>query len=389
MIESPDPPAAAHFPKRLLLMTVGRTPQVVTETIYALVTRSGSEAFVPTEVHLVTTEEGRRQAELDLLDSGQARLSELCIELGVARGAMHFDASTIHVVRDEDQRPLEDIRTVADNQQGADAIVDLVRRFTAEPGTALHVSLAGGRKTMGFYLGYALSLFGRPQDRLSHVLVDPRFENLPDFFFPTREPRILRLRDGRGTVDARDAQVELADIPVVSLRGLLGPELLGDSTARYAEIVRRARAQLEGVPGLHFDLRTLTLRINDRPTHMRMAERVWYAYLVARAARGQPGFGWRNCDTRGVVKDLRSFVHRLDIERHGADPMLCESWSHGDELDTSAADRLTTRCNTQLRRALGPGPAAAYRIRREGRRGASTYRVTLSPAAIHLIEPGA
>jgi CRISPR-associated protein (TIGR02584 family) len=30
--------------------------------------------------------------------------------------------------------------------------------------------MPGERKTMGFYVGYALSLFGRAQDRLSHVI---------------------------------------------------------------------------------------------------------------------------------------------------------------------------------------------------------------------------
>jgi CRISPR-associated protein (TIGR02584 family) len=43
---------------------------------------------------------------------------------------------------------------------------------TADPQASLHVSIAGERKTMGFYVGYALSLFGRTQGRLSHVLND-------------------------------------------------------------------------------------------------------------------------------------------------------------------------------------------------------------------------
>lgn len=64
----------------------------------------------------------------------------------------------------------------------ADAIVELVRRCTQDDQTALHVSIAGGRKTMGFFMGYALSLYGRPQDRLSHVLVSAPFESNHDFY---------------------------------------------------------------------------------------------------------------------------------------------------------------------------------------------------------------
>ena len=58
-------------------------------------------------------------------------------------------------------------------------ITNLIRAFTADPESALHVSIAGGRKTMGFFLGYALSLYGRAQDKLSHVLVSPPFESSP------------------------------------------------------------------------------------------------------------------------------------------------------------------------------------------------------------------
>ncbi len=70
----------------------------------------------------------------------------------------------------------------ADNAAVADFITEEVREITADPNASLHVSIAGGRKTMGFYVGYALSLFGRAQDRLSHVLVPPAFESPRRFF---------------------------------------------------------------------------------------------------------------------------------------------------------------------------------------------------------------
>ena len=79
----------------------------------------------------------------------------------------------------------------ADNDATADAITERLRAFTADPETALHVSIAGGRKTMGYYLGYALSLFGRPQDRLSHVLVSPPFESHPQFYYPSPGERVI------------------------------------------------------------------------------------------------------------------------------------------------------------------------------------------------------
>ena len=38
---------------------------------------------------------------------------------------------------------------------------------------------------MTFYLSYAMTLLARLDDRLSHVLVDERYENNRNFYYPT------------------------------------------------------------------------------------------------------------------------------------------------------------------------------------------------------------
>jgi CRISPR-associated protein (TIGR02584 family) len=174
----------SFFPRRVLLAVTGLTPQVVTETLYALAVWSEPK-FIPTEVHLVTTLEGAERARLGLLHERTGWFHRLRGEYGLPE--IRFDMQTIHVLSDAAGTPLADIRVPADNERAADLITELVRRITDDPASALHVSIAGGRKTMGFYAGYALSLFGRPQDRLSHVLVSPPYESHPAFFYPTPE----------------------------------------------------------------------------------------------------------------------------------------------------------------------------------------------------------
>ena len=61
----------------------------------------------------------------------------------------------------------------------------VVRDRTQASQGSLHAS--GGRKTMTFTIGYAMSLFGRAQDSLSHVLVSGGYENIPGFWFPTTD----------------------------------------------------------------------------------------------------------------------------------------------------------------------------------------------------------
>jgi CRISPR-associated protein (TIGR02584 family) len=64
-------------PHRILLLVTGRPPQVVTETLYALCV-SREPAFIPTEVHLITTSEGAQDARLALLSEPDGWFHRLC-----------------------------------------------------------------------------------------------------------------------------------------------------------------------------------------------------------------------------------------------------------------------------------------------------------------------
>ena len=115
------------YPHRLLVTVTGLSPQIVTETVYALVV-AHQPPFVPTEIRLLTTVEGAERAKLSLLhpESGWFhRLRE-----GYALPGIAFGPEYIHVLRDADDRPLDDIRTPEDNTRAADAITDLIRKWT-------------------------------------------------------------------------------------------------------------------------------------------------------------------------------------------------------------------------------------------------------------------
>ena len=179
--EAPAAKAPHSYAQRILLAVTGLTPQIITETLYALCVNR-VPAFVPTRVMLITTAEGAERARLTLLHPSQNHFDRFCQDYGLS-GQIQFTAEDIHIIRDHTGLPLSDIRTPADNAATANTIVSLMRQLTQQHDTALHVSIAGGRKTMGFYVGYALSLYGRSQDRLSHVLVTPaELESNRDFY---------------------------------------------------------------------------------------------------------------------------------------------------------------------------------------------------------------
>lgn len=200
-----------------LLAVTGMTPQVITETLFGL---HRQRSPWPERLHIITTRVGEGVLSRSLFEEG--KLNALCDELEMPRYTP--GQVVINVVPDADGKPVDDARTLADHEALADFIMQIVRELTADEKTTLHASIAGGRKTMTFYLGYAMSLFGRPEDRMSHVLVGAGYESHPDFFFPTRMSQMIESRDGQ-PLDMAKAIVSLADIPFIRQRDQL-PNML-------------------------------------------------------------------------------------------------------------------------------------------------------------------
>ena len=240
--------------RKILLSVTGMSPAVVTETLYALVTEKG---FIPTEIQVITTEQGKNKLLEALLGIEGGRkerkgaLQEFIEDYGEKYGfsSIHFDESCIHIITNERGQNLPDIRTPEENEHAANSTVQLVGNLCQDEEMQLHVSIAGGRKTMGFFMGYALSLYGREQDSLSHVLVDSQYESLASFYYPKPYPHLINKNDGT-QIDAKDGKVMLAEIPWVRL-GLGVPEDLKQQTISYSDSVKNAQALLD-MPSLTF-----------------------------------------------------------------------------------------------------------------------------------------
>jgi CRISPR-associated protein (TIGR02584 family) len=367
----------ADFPRRILLVVSGLTPQVVTETLYALATDVRAP-FIPTEIHLITTAEGANRAELSLLGGGLGWLERLCADYDLT--GVRFDRSHIHIMRDAQNQPMTDMRSPQDNEAAADFITMQVRTFTADPTCALHASIAGGRKTMGFYLGYALSLFGRPQDRLSHVLVSAPFESSYEFFYPTPYSHVLKIPGGQ-LADSALAQVTLAEIPFVSLRHGLPTALLAGQ-ASFNDTVSAARAAL-APPHLTLDLAQQCILAVDRKIALPPAQLALLAVfarqtllggepLAAPSKEGDPDVIWakRYLDEyqhiTGIMDDTEATVRAL---RNG--------------MDGSYFSQCKSRLDKRLKAALGPA-AEAYRIQ-SGVARPRRYALTISADSIQFV----
>lgn len=213
-----------NIKRRILFAVSGMSPAVITETIWSLVHQSS--VVLPDEIVVLTTSRGREKIVSQLFeDSLPCGWERLCIALekeGIStKGRLVFGLSQAYIRLFPDssgKRDLTDIATTEDNAVAADFILRVLRAYTEDPLTQVYASIAGGRKTMGALLLSCMSLLGREQDHVLHVLVNEPFDHAdnPPFLFPERDKEYLI--NGRRCSSA-NAKIELIDLPFVKMRG--------------------------------------------------------------------------------------------------------------------------------------------------------------------------
>ena len=193
---------------KILICVVGTSPAIITETLFAL----KDQAPFPTRIMVFTTTHGAEKINSDLV---LAQIEQLCHDYNLPIPTLKN--SDILIPTQSDGNLLDDIRTSVDQEAMADYLMLKIRELCEDDNLIIHASIAGGRKSMSFYMGYIFSFFARPQDSMSHVLIDSQYEK-PGFWYPTPNSKLLE-----GTnLDAKDAKIELAEIPFLRLRDELG-----------------------------------------------------------------------------------------------------------------------------------------------------------------------
>lgn len=249
--------------KNVLFLVTGGTPQIITETIWALACDpENSEKWVPDEIHVMSTSYGLNEVRNKLLMKEKA-LEAMKKEFPQL-AHLQLEESFLYTFIDGESE-LADLRTPSENECAADQICKKVRDL-AQDGVNLHVSIAGGRKTMGFYAGYALSLYGRVQDRMSHVLVDEKYEKGINFFYPSlNKSDFIVDRDNKTIGLSKDAKVWLADIPFVRMQYAVKDkhQLKGEDS--FSQVVNKINESFNDI-SLKIHLHNRSVLINDKLT---------------------------------------------------------------------------------------------------------------------------
>jgi len=335
----------------VLFAVTGMSPAIITETVWALATNKKTPV-IPDRVVVVTTVAGRKAIEAELFAAGVwDQLREALADQRVPiEGKLQFGttANDIRVFTRADARgrsmELEDIRSREDNDAAANFLLDKLREFTENEDVRLLCSLAGGRKTMGALLYACLSLIGREDDRLTHVLVnepydDPRRQ--PKFYFPT--PR------------DRDARVELADVPFVPLRKLF-PRELGRMPGSFMNLVRQYRAtidQLAAPPRVELADDEPVVRVDGRMIRLPATAFALLSFLVERARHNEPPFP----SFKDAVDPFRAFLKNWASGRYGFQHDALQKLGDADD---ATLRKLGNAIGTALAKAGMPASVIAH-----------------------------
>jgi CRISPR-associated protein Csx14 len=265
--------------KEVLIFVAGTTPQIITETIYALIHQD--PPIYPDEIYVITTTHGKNLIKKNLIDLG--RFGEFCKEFNIQKNI--FDENSILVVKGNNVNFLDDIKEAKDNESLGDFITNFIRDKANNDRTRLHCSLAGGRKTMSFYMGTALQLFGRPWDKLYHVLVTPEFESNPDFYYKPKKNKVLTpfnppLSKGEKgePLHTKDAEIFLAELPFVRLRDKI--PLNGKS---FRKLVEEGQKEIDTAltqPFIRIKLKEGIVLIGNKSIEFKPFHIVFYSYLL-------------------------------------------------------------------------------------------------------------
>lgn len=261
----------------VLISVVGMSPAVLTETVWAMAHQK--KPVVPKKVVVITTDEGRKKVESQLLTGRPSVWETMCKALqreglpGAAGIEFGRNVSYLKVVPGEQQGNATDLRSVADNMRAADLMLDTIRTYSENPEFDIYASIAGGRKSMGALLLSCMSLLGRDGDHVNHVLMMPEVPCLKNtkskglFYFPEKGATYVYLDEDRKVkkIAAGKVKIDLFDIPFVRIRGWFSEKFkeLPPSYGSLVNAIRKEAPPAELLPMVQIDLVRGICRVDD------------------------------------------------------------------------------------------------------------------------------
>lgn len=359
--------------KTTFVCVLGIQPQVVTLAFHHLAfVRQPTQ--IPSEVFVVTTEEGYDRLLPLILDPDVGHFSKLLKEYGLSKSEVKFNEACVRVITGANGQPLDDIRSDHDNQHAADQIVNFIRELTQDNERAIHLCLADGRLPMSFYAGYAMSLYGREQDELSQILVNEELSGHPEFFYPPLQPRNILTEDSSGVFSTQKAQIVMGSVPFVRLRDYLPHDMLDrlDYNFSVGETVSTAQRNLQSVK-LVLDCANERILINQIAIRLQPKALAFLWYLALRRCKLP--------DNQHSVGDGDNTEHFDEIYEKVDGATIRECLSDFDEFESNEMSQLVSKIKKGIAQQYGQRVLESVGNFKEGAHGHGRYGLYGIPAS--------
>lgn len=372
--------------KNVLFLVTGMTPQIITETIWALACDPElAEPWVPDEIHVLSTASGLNQIKKRLFEDGVFQQMQKDYPILAKIEFKSTDEYLHHIYSNGEV--LNDLKTPEENEKAANAIYEKIRQFTSDDNIVLHVSIAGGRKTMGFYAGYALSLFGRAQDSMSHVLVGEEFEKAVDFFYPTPNSYLVSDRDKKVVGDAKNAPVWLAKINFIRMKEAIKARHQLNTDDKFSDVVQKIDESFKDIK-LTINVHSKSVVVNDTMVVESIPARefAFLHWFADRKVNGKPGVlkPKHKMTQQNITKESIDYIAELTKEFA---PYYLEHKIEENpdiSMDMGSFEGAQSLLHKRLQESLGLELAAKITISQNAKY--QPYQLTVAPEAIQIVD---
>jgi len=344
--------------KNILICVSGLTPQIITETLFCL---SMQKKIQIDELYVITTARGR-DVILGLDEEYNKKRGYPPLKNEIERMCNKFKKIQLPsfsmrniVVANELSIELPDIRNDKDNKLFPNTLCEFINEKTKNNSNILHCSISGGRKSMSVDMAFALSLFGRENDKLWHVLTHENQEF--KHFFPENK--------------SQEKDLELADLPFVKLRSMIAEVTKNESFNKmtYTDLVK-------------FTQNELRRKSADK--------------LFISISRGEM---WYGNNERVKVEPKPIEIYRYFIENNSSskNPIKIEALVNNFSTDKRTGEKIKgyddtnirqirTRLNEKILKALNDSELAKLFIVNSGSYGSAEYYLNADRSNIEFIE---
>lgn len=373
--------------KKVLIAVCGLAPQVITETLYAL----HQQGRLPDAVRILTTRQGMEACHAQLFAGGNGQYHHFLQDYKIDPNQIDFMPQAVLPVLNDQGLVIDDISDEDDNHCFLSACMQQAFDFSSDSNTTIYYSVAGGRKTMGACLTLTAQLYGRPHDRIFHVLVSPEFENSQEFYYPPEPSRLITLYDKKQQPyqkETRYAQIQLVPIPFIPLRGNFPNSLLQQPETPSALMMSLVQ---EEKPVLTIDLKEKKIVWKQRETDLPPALLALYTFF----AEQKKTAACQHTDCRGCHHCTLDLPEILSSDNLARIAVLyqrirpgCDVHSMSDtgisSLSAENFNSTRSKLNKRLEEAFGAYEKKTIQIIGQGTKPGVRYGLVLSKKQITL-----